>query len=154
MGRLYTVEFENVAVAASQDLFQITCADDKPVSIHALFLGNISAEGDANEDYLRVRIIRGHTTTGSGGTSPTPVPVDPSSAAAGFTAQANNTTIASAGTAVNIHSDTFNVRVGMPLVFTPEIRPRATQASLLVVRLMAAPDASTNMSGTLYVEEL
>ena len=31
MGRVYSVNFENVAVAAAQDFFEVSPADDKPV---------------------------------------------------------------------------------------------------------------------------
>ena len=154
MGRMYTVEFENVAVTAAQDFFEILPAANKPCVIHALYLSQYSDVKDAEEEILRVRIIRGHTTSGSGGAAPTPRPADSNSTAAGFTAETNNTTIASAGTPVNLHSDYFNIRVGMQLIFTPEMRPRVQNANLLVVRLLAAPADSLSMSGTLYVEEL
>ncbi len=110
---------------------------------------------------LRIRIIRGHTTVGSGGAAITPRPLDPLDAAASLTARGYDSTIASAGTAVNLHSDTFNVRTGMVLVFTPECRPQlvpnqgaASANEYLVVRLVAAVADDMNMSGTMYVEEV
>lgn len=155
MSRIYSVEFEGVAVTAAVDLFEIAPADDKPCAVHAMFLAQSSDVGDASEEILRYRVIRGHSTTGSGGASATPVPLDPSDTAAGFTAETNNTTIATAGTAVNVHSGAFNIRSGEPLVLPPEMRWKVNQAQgLLVVRLMAAPTDSLTMSGTLYVEEL
>lgn len=155
MGRMYTVEFENVAVAAAQDFFEIAPADDKPVLLHAIFLSQSTETGDAQEEMMRFRVIRGHTTSGSGGTVPTPRPLDHNDAAAGFTAEVNNTTIASVGTAVNLHSEAFNIRAGLQLIFTPEMRPRCDQGQgLVVVRLLAAPVDSVTMDGTLYVEEI
>ena len=154
MGRVYTVQFENVAVTAAQDFFEITPADDKPVQILGLFLSQNSEIGDAQEEFMRVQIIRGYTTGGSGGMAPTPIPLDPADAAAGFTAEVNNTTVASAGTAVVLHSETFNERVGMATWWPPECTPRAHQGNTtLVVRLLAAPADSVSMSGTLYVQE-
>lgn len=155
MGRVYSVIFENVSVTAAQDFFEITPADDKPCAIHALFLDQISDVGDAAEEILRYEIIRGHTSGGSGGTAPTPAPLQPNAAAAGFTAEVNNTTIASAGTTAILHAGAFNIRVGLALIFPPEMRPLASQANTtLVVRLMAAPADAVTISGTLYVEEL
>lgn len=152
---MYTVEFENVAVTAAQDFFEISPGDDRPVRIAGLFLSQYSDLADAAEEILRVRIIRGHATSGSGGSAPTPRPLDERSAAAGFASEVNNTTIASAGTAVNLHSDAFNIRVGMGIWFPPECRAKADQADgTIVVRLLAAPADSLSMSGTLYVEEL
>lgn len=155
MGRLYAVTFENVAVTASQDFFEITPADDKPIAIHAVYLSQYSDVGDTAEELLRVKIIRGHATGGSGGSSATPVPMNPSDAAAGATAEINNTTIASTGTAVDLHADTFNIRAGWVYMPTPESRPIANQANTtIVVRLMASPTDSLSMSGTLIFEEI
>lgn len=155
MGRMYAVTFENVAVTAAQDFFEISPADDKPVLIHAIYLSQSTDVGDAAEEMLRVTIKRGHTTSGSGGSAPTPAPLGSSAgAAAGFTAEVNNTTIASAGTAVDLHAETFNIRAGLVYIPTPEARPGASQANTtLVVRLMAAPADSLSMSGTMIVEE-
>ena len=154
-GRIYTVEFEAVAVTAQVDLFELTPADDKPVEIVGLFLSQSSDAGDAQDELLRYRVIRGHATSGSGGSAPTPRPLNPSDATAGFTAETCNTTIASAGTPVNLHSDTFNVRAGLPLWLPERCEWGASQAgTTLVVRLMAAPADSLTMSGTLYVREL
>lgn len=155
MGRLYAVTFENVAVTASQDFFEITPADDKPIAIHAVYLAQYSDFADAAEELLRVKIIRGHATSGSGGSAATPVPLNPADAAAGATAEVNNTTIASTGTAVDLHADTFNIRAGWVYMPTPESRPIANQGNTtIVVRLMANPTDSLSMSGTLIFEEL
>lgn len=153
--RIYTVEFEAVAVTAQVDFFEITPADDKPVEVLGLFLSQSSDVGDAADELLRYRVIRGHTTGGSGGAAPTPRPVKRSDAAAGFAAETCNTTIASAGTALNLHSDTFNVRSGLQLWVPDTLEWDATQGdTTLVVRLMAAPADSLTMSGTLYVREM
>jgi len=158
MGRMYTVEFEGTTVANASgtvDLFEITPADDLPCTVHALFLSVSSELGDAAEEILRIRVIRGHVTSGSGGTATTPRPLVFGDSAAGFSAETLNTTIASTGTVNNLHSDGFNVRSGFPLVLTPEMRWGVTQANTtLVVRLMAAVSDDVTMSGTLYVEEL
>lgn len=152
--RFYTVEFEGVAVTAAVDFFEITPADDKPCRILGLLLSQSSDLGDAAEEILRYRIIRGHATSGSGGAAPTPRPLDRSGAAAGFTAETNNTTIASAGSGVNLVSDAFNIRAGLQLWFPPECCPEASQGdTTIVVRLMAAPADSLTMSGTLFVAE-
>lgn len=155
MSRVYSVEFENVSVTAGQDLFYIAPADDKPCRLLACYLAQISDVGDAQEEVLRLRIIRGHGTVGSGGSSATARPLAASDPAASFTARTNDTTIASAGTAVNIHSDAFNIRAGWQYIPTPETVILCTQAdATIVVRLLAAPADAVTVSGTLYVEEL
>lgn len=156
-GRVYTVVFAAVSVSAAQDLFEITPADDKPVEVVGLMLSQVgnSDVGDAQEETLRFSIIRGHTTGGSGGTAPTPRPVKRTDAAAGFTAEVNNTTIASVGTTVVLHEDGFNVRAGYINWWPPETEPDATQGdTTLLVRLNTAPADAITLSGTLYVREL
>lgn len=153
-GRVYTVEFEGVATTVATDLFELQPADDKPVSIFGLFVSQSSDLGDAAEEILRYRVIRGHTSSGAGGTAPTPRPVNRSDAAAGFSAEVNNTGAASGGSTVNLHSDAFNIRTGLQLWLPEGAEWSASQAdTTLVVRLMAAPADSLTMSGTLYVEE-
>jgi hypothetical protein len=155
MGRLYAITFENVAVTASVDFFEITPADDRPVIIHALHLSQSTDVGDAAEEMMRVQILRGHTTPGSGGAAPTPAPLNPVDAAAGFTVETNNTTIASAGTTVSLYAEAFNIRSGLVQIWPPELRPIVTQANAtLVVRLLSTPADSISFSGTLYVEEI
>jgi hypothetical protein len=152
--RVYTVVFDNVAVTAAQDFFEITPADDKPVRLLGIFLSQSSDVGDAAEEILRYSIVRGHATSGSGGTAPTPRPLDRSGAAAGCTAEVNNTTIASAGTGVTLHHDCFNVRSGLQLWFPPECCHEASQGdTTIVVRLLSTPADSLTMSGTLYLAE-
>jgi hypothetical protein len=155
MSRVYTVSFENVAVTAAQDFFEISPADDHPVRLLGINVDQFTDTGDAAEEILRYKIIRGHATSGSGGSAPTPRPMDPSDAASGFACEVNNTTIASAGTGVDLVCGAFNIRAGLAVFWPPECYPEANQGNTtIVVRLMAAPADSLTMSGTLYVEEL
>src|SRR5262245_62047363 len=159
MAGFYTVVFENVTVSASQDLFELTPADDKPVRLRGLVLSNVGGiadAGDAQEELLRLLVRRGHSTGGSGGTAPTSRPLDPKQQAYAGTSEVNSTTIASAGTAIDLHADGWNVRV--PYVFwwsEAELRPQASQADVtIVVRLLSTPADGISVSGTLYFEEL
>jgi hypothetical protein len=157
MGRLYTVSFANGTIAASGtlDVFEIRPAANKPVRIHSIRLGQVSQIQDAEEEMIRFTLVRGNTTSGSGGGTPTPIPLDSNDVAAGFGADTMNTTAASAGTVVTLYADTFNVRAGLQLIFTPEERPRVQNAVFIVMRLGAQPAAAaTGVNGTMVVEEL
>lgn len=155
MARVYTVSFADVAVTAAQDFFEISPADDHPVVILAAYIDQYTELGDAAEEFLRYQIIRGYTTSGSGGSAATARPLDPGDAAAGFAAEVNNTTVANTGTAVILHSGAFNIRAGLALIFPPEMTPLANQGNTtIVLRLMAAPTDSITMNGTLYIAEL
>jgi hypothetical protein len=153
-GRIYSVIFDAVAVTAAQDLFEITPADDKPVELVGLFIMQNTDVGDAADEILKYSIIRGYTSSGSGGSAPTPAPLSSIDTAAGFTAEVNNTTPANTGTAVTLHVDGFNVRAGLQLWVPPAARPSASQANTTIVVRIPAPTDSLTMSGTLYVREL
>ena len=156
--RVYTVTFENVSVSASQDFFEITPADDKPVRILGWQIDNVGGTadaGDAQEEFWRLLLRRGHTTSGSGGTAPTPVPVVSTDGASGFTAEVNNTTIASVGTTKDIWVGGMNVRIPGPMFFPPELVPTVSQADTTVVlRLLSTPADAVSLSGTLWVAEM
>lgn len=155
--RVYTVPFENVSVSASQDFFELSPADDKPVKFLRLKLSNVGGTadaGDAQEELLRLSVVRGHTTSGSGGSAPTPNPSNSTAdAAAGFAAEVNNTSIATTS-GTTIWTDGWNVRVPYDYVFIPEERIGASQANTtIVVRLLSTPADTLSVSGTLTVAE-
>lgn len=156
MGQFYTVEFENVTVTAAggdADLFEIRPIANRPLKVWALFLKVTSELQEVEEEWVRFKIIRGHTTSGNGSAT-TPQLLDPRSAVAGFSAEIYGTTIASVGTPVDLHSDAFNVRAGLELILPPEMRWKVdTGQTSLVVRMMSTPNDDMSMNGTLYVEE-
>ena len=156
-GRIYYVNFQNVTVSALQDLFEIAPADDKPVLIHSVELANVGADvGDAEEEMLRLQLIRNFTNSGSGGTVVTTIPRQYNTdTAAGFTAETNNTTVAATGTTQILWAGGWNIRVPFEKVWLPESRPVCTQAqNRIVFKLMAAPADAISMSGTMTVEEI
>ncbi len=156
MPRPYTVEFENVTIAAASgdsDIFSIDPGTDLPVALTGMVIKTTSELQEAQEEWLRLRVIRGHTTVGSGGAAATARPDSPADSAFGGTARTNDTTIASAGTAVNLWSDAFQVRVGFELFWTPEHYKWSSGASLIVVRLMAAVTDDVIANGTLELIE-
>jgi hypothetical protein len=89
--------------------------------------------------------MRGHTTSGSGGSSATPRSLAGHTGArsAGATVETNNTTIAADGSPVTLVTDSWNVAGGWR--YLPEQR--------LVVRLSAPADEVT-LNGTLVFEEI
>ena len=154
MSRVYSVQFDNVSVSASQDLFEIVPADDVPVKLLGLFLSQSSDVGDAAEEMARIRIVRGFTTSGSGGSAGSPTPMDSVNASAVFTAEMNNTDGAISGASAVLHSEAFNIRSGYANWWTPETFIRVAQGdSRLVVRLAASPADALSMSGTIYIQE-
>lgn len=155
MGRIYSVAFEDVTVSAGQDLMELAPASNKPIELLGICLSQNTDVGDAADEMLRIKVIRGHTSSGTGGSSYTPVPVgSTANAAAGCAAEINNTTIASGGTTKDLFAHAFNIRAGMEHYFPPECRPGASAGdTTLVIRLMAAPADAVDMSGTIFFEE-
>jgi len=158
----FSATFSAVAVSAAQDVFEIVAGAGCRVRIRDLKIGQYSDFGDAQAEILSVVIMRGHTTTGTGGTALTPVNLQPWSRAADCTVKVNNTTVAANGSPVTLVADTFNVAAGWSLrdclsvwdapkaVFQEGIWIEAGQR--LVVRITAPADALT-MNGTLVFEE-
>lgn len=158
MPRMYTVTISPTTLAAASgdvDLFEISPADDKPVEIVGLFLTVTSELGDAAEEILPIQVIRGFTASGSGGSAPTPGPIDPIDTAAGFTAEVLNTTVATTGTSVTLHADGFNVRMGYQMWWPDGCGPKASQANTtILVRSSATVADDVTITGTLYVREV
>lgn len=156
MGRVYTIPISATASpVAAFDAWELAAAANKPCKIKRIVIGQTSDVGDAAEEVLTASVIRGHTTSGSGGSSVTPQPLDDVDAAAGLVAEVMNTTIASAGSAETQHIISWNIRVGLDHVFPPGSEPKVhvvTSNDRTVVRISAPADAVT-IAGYLEVEE-
>lgn len=154
MGRLYTSVFQAVAVTAAQDLLSLLAPAATILKVHYFSCGQSSDFGDAQDEILRIRIQRGMTTVGSGGSAPAMNPVEAQNTMAALgTARANDTTAASAGTITQILEECFNVRTGYIYMPTPETRPTIAVSTRLAFNLVAAPVDSLTMSGTIVWEE-
>lgn len=148
MGRMYAVVFEEVAVTAVQDLFEIVAAADSVVVVHSV---QIAQSSDTDSEQLAILVHRG-STSGSGGSSPTPSPLEIGDAAFGGTAEVNNTSQSTEG--VFIYADAFNVLNGWLWMPTPETRPVLSPSGRLIVELQTAPADELTMSGAMLVEEI
>jgi hypothetical protein len=154
---VYTVIFDQVSFTTANgdhDFFELDAGAEKPIEIVALDISNKSEVGDAQEEMVAYAIVRGNTTTGTGGATPTPQPLDASDGAASFSAKTANTAIASAGTAVTLVTSTFNIRAGLLVIYPEVMRPKTQGTSLLCVRLLTALVDDATLSGTVWVREL
>jgi hypothetical protein len=153
-GAEYWVHFAAVAVAAAQDLFELASASGKPLIILDAELTQETAKQDANEALLRIQWRRGNTTTGSGGSTATPVKKNPSMGSASMTAKVNNTTKATAGTVDTIMPSTWNIRNEKRFSPLPDGTIEVAAGSRICLELVNAPPASETMSGWLLVREV
>lgn len=150
----YSAVFNAVAVTAQQDLFEINAAATQIVIIHSVELTQSTEVGDAQEEGLNILIKRGATVSGSGGTAPTAVPLDPGIVAFAGTVEVNNTTKANTGTIVNPYAGNWNVRGPFLYLPPPEDRITIPPSGRLTVELATTPADSITMSGTIVFETL
>lgn len=147
IGRIYRAIFSKVSVTAAQDLFEIVAPADSAVILLGWGFGQSSDVGDAAEELLNIAVKTGQTTSGSGGSTPTPVPTSLGDAAFGGTCEANNTTKASSGTIVTHDPREMNVRMGIDVMYQPEERITLSPSARMTIELIDAPADALTMSG-------
>jgi hypothetical protein len=154
--KMYTVSFTAQAATVAVDFFEITAASTRIVIVHAIQLMQTTEVADAAEEGLALLLKRNTSgsTSGSGGASPTPAPVEANQGASGFTADTMNTTKMTGGTAVTIAAWAWNIRGPFEQIFTPEMRPVISPSERLTVELTTTPADSITFSGTLWAEEI
>lgn len=160
MGRIYSVPYSGTITNAGgdSDLLEILPADDKPCKLRGFIISQSSEVQEAQEEALRLSIIRmpATVTSGSGGSAVTPVPMDSADVAAGFAAECNNTTIATTnGTAVTVVELGWNERISPFDFWFPDERfcPKAKQGEALLVRMQSTPADDLTGCITFFVEE-
>jgi hypothetical protein len=155
MSRLYTAAFDSVAVTAQQDFFELTAPATTGFMVHEVRIGQSSSTTSAE---LLIRLRRGTSTTtsGSGGSTATPVALHANDPAANVVVEINNTTKMAVGSGALslILVDTFNVLNGWIYLPTPETRPAMAPSQRFTVELGTTPGSSTTISGTIIFEEL
>lgn len=154
--KLYTVSFTAVAATAQVDFFEITAAATRILMVHAIELYQSTEVGDAAEEELTILVKRNTSgsTSGTGGASPTPAPIEANQGASGFTADTMNTTKMSTGTPVTLAAYAWNIRGPFEKIYTPEMRWVVSPSERLAVELTTTPADSITFSGTLTVEEI
>ncbi len=148
MGRIYTVQFSEVAVTAQQDLFQIESLVT-PATIHAVFLSQTSDVGDTAAENLSIRIAR---VTDAVTDDLATVKLDNGDATQTADVAVNETTELITGLEV-VHSEAWNIALPFVWMPPPEMRITGEVGNVIVVNLNTTPADSLTMSGTLYFEE-
>jgi len=154
MGMIYAANFAGIAVTAQQDLFEVTAPADAIVLIHRVVVSQSSDVGDAASEGLSLLFKRGQTSSGTGGSTPTPAPLEFGFAAAGSVVDTNNTAKASGGTIVTMHAENWIIGGPFEYLPTPETRITLSPSQRFTVELGTTPADSITMSGTLIFEEI
>lgn len=151
MGAVYVAPFENIAVSAVQDLFELATATANSVRVRRL---KLSTNATASEQ-LRLTMNRytGAPTSGSGGGTATVQPLSKQSAASGVTVERNNTTRISGGTAEQLFAEFWNILTPYEWVAMDEKELiEVAGAEHFTVGLESAPAASKQISGWIEFE--
>jgi hypothetical protein len=160
MSRIYTVSYSGTITNAggNTDLLEVLPATNKPVKLRGFSFSQTSEVGDSAEEGLRISILRlpATVTSGSGGTSVTPRPMDTADAAAGATCECNNTTTATTtGSALTLAELGWNIRNSPYDFWFPDAQyaPKAKNGEGLIVRQQTT--AADDYSGlfTFWIEE-
>ena len=153
-GRMYSINFLDVSVSATQDLINITSTAGMAFKIHRIELGQRSLTAWESKP---VRLLRMPVTVtaGSGGTAVTPAKLNNGDAAATVTARANDTTaMTTSGSSAILMARDWEFLNGFLVVFTPDERPVIAVSQGVALNLPTAPSGATLVSGTILIEEL
>lgn len=157
LGRLYTIQFNSVAATVVQDLFEIITPADAVMVLRSVRITQESDAGDAESEQLAFQIKRGvGSTSGSGGTTPSVVTMQKGDAAAGITAEANNTTqaVAGGGSLTVLLEECENIHSGWYHAPPPDERFVFSPGDECIISLETAPADSLTISGYAIVEEI
>lgn len=155
--RSYAIPFAASAQAGAIDWFELIAGANDGLALLGLDIGQTTELGDSAEEQIDWYIKRasGSYTSGSGGSSPTPVAVRSADAAATFTTEVLNTTkiAVGTGTLTTVHQGAFNVRVGLQIFWTPETAITCKASEALAVGMTGTPADSITWVGTAYVAD-
>jgi hypothetical protein len=156
--RTYDVLFEDVAIAAAQDLVQITGASGKVMFVIEMWAGVTDTSLATGQGLkLRARFLPATVTNGSGGTTGiTPSKVDPGDAAcSSSTCATNNTTQATtSGTAIKLYENGCHLYQGDRYRFPVDERPPIGPSEAFVWELLSTVTGTVHMSGGVKIGEV
>ncbi len=153
MAAVFVAPFENIAVSAAQDIYELATAATNSARVRRVKLST----NKTSSEQLRIGIYRysGAPTSGSGGASPTVRKLSAGVGTNTVTVERNNTSGASGGTAELLHAEFWNAVTPFEWVPIDEKGFVELAASEhFVVRLEAAPGASIQMDGNVEWEEI
>lgn len=149
VGRRYIIAVTAV-VTAQVDLVEIVSASDAVTLVEGIRVGQST---DTDSEALGVQGIRGFTTSGSGGSTATPVPMDPGDTAYAGTVAVFNTTLANTGTTQTTNDLGWNVLADLIWPSQPAVIV-INPSQRWVLRTTGAPVDSLTMRIELFIREI
>jgi hypothetical protein len=152
---IYTASFKRISVGtAVQDLIEIAVPS---TALIVLLSAWCSPTADEVNEQISIDLMRfsGAYTSGSGGSTITPVGHNGKFATTSVTAERNNTTQATGGTSVDLVPDGFPLQGGFVYTPVPEERHVFGPSTALILRIGATLGQATTMSaGVRWAEYL
>lgn len=143
IGRVYSVPFENLSVTndSDQDIFEIVNGSTSAL----VLLGFELYSATTSDERVRLRLLR-RSTTGSGGSAATEVPLDGGNTASAAAAVA--TLVTAPGTAGSILKAWYWSQLS-PLIYlpTPEEQVIVSPSGRVALNLLTAVASTRNWSG-------
>lgn len=149
-GRIYIVPFDAITVTndSDQDIFEIVGGSSAITYLHGFSLSSTTTI----DERVRLRLVR-RSTTGSGGTGATEVPVEDGNSMAAASAVSHLVT--TPGTIGDILNGWEWSQQGELLYLpTPELRPSISPGARLCLNLQTAVASSRTWSGWVAWEEM
>lgn len=158
-GRQYKATFDITNATSAIDLIEFIPADDKSIGIKSIFAKVTSEIQEAQEEWLKLDIIRGITaiSSGLGGNAATyGMPDSAVDVTSGFSYETANTSLAGfSGGSMTLFKDAIQVRIGAEVRFTPDEYIWVNQNNGgIVVRLPNSPGDAIDIRGTVTLVEL
>jgi len=153
LGSIFTATVAAVAVTAIQDVWEIVAPPDKRVRIREVVISQYTDFGDAASEILSVKVIRGFTTAGSGGSVPVANCVADAGKSSKAVILANNTTQAVNGAGVVVRASAWNIT--SEWTYIPDQAERIVlQPNQRLVVMITAPADSITLNSTIVWEEI
>lgn len=154
-GMMYKANLVATAITASTtDIWEYTAPADSCAIVHFCNVSQATDYGDAQAEGLGIKIVKGNTSSGTGGNTVTMTKGQTGFAAAGGVFESFNTSAANGGTEVIEHEEAFNVQIGFNYRPTPEERIVLSPSERVACRLTGNPADSITLRGTVIIEEL
>jgi hypothetical protein len=153
MGAVYVAHFENVAVTAVQDLFEIATPSGHSARVRRFCI----TTNKLTSESLRVTMNRnsGAASSGSGGSTPAIRSVNTRNGTAQVTVEANNTSRVTGGTKETLMAWFWNIITPLEWVAAdPEAQPVMGVSDHFTIGLESAPAVSQQFSGWIEWEEI
>ena len=164
---VFSATFATASITSAggiQDIFELVAPANSRVVIHDVVLAQFSDELAAEAEIVSILLMRGHSSSGSGGVDITTTGVanlNPYGRATGCTVERNNSTLASGGSPETLWADGWHLQAGFIWRMSERLNMLGNDGKIVlkpsqrfVVRMNEAIADDISANGTLLFEEI